>query len=227
MEKLEAPEYAMVAFLPENFLHKSVNEPFIQEIMSMVLNRKEWKPGNPDKFEPDYFCDGVPFEFKIASDRKKKKNYIQRFRSATYESEDIEDDIIQYIQASIQQKLSKQYAVPNVHLCVLCLIDLTDWVLDEYGSITHHLTDYIREDFFLWIKQQCIDTHKFNNVFVIFPDMFAKWWVWDILSGNKANITLSEQELLSSRYPFWMLKKKYEQLQQNATRTCIPKEESQ
>ena len=34
MEKLEAPEYAMVAFLPENFLHKSVNEPFIQEIMS-------------------------------------------------------------------------------------------------------------------------------------------------------------------------------------------------
>ena len=103
----------------------------------------------------------------------------------------------------------------------------TVFLIYHKQSITHHLTDYIRKGFFLWIKQQCIDTHKFNNVFVIFPDMFAKWWVWDILSGNKANITLSEQELLSFRYPFWMLKKKYEQLQQNATRTCIPKEESQ
>lgn len=227
MEKLEAPEYDMVAFLPENFLHKSVNEPFIQEIMSAVLGRTEWKPGNPDKFEPDYFCDGVPFEFTIASDRKKKKNYIQRFRSATYESEDIEDDIIQYIQASVQQKLSKQYAVPNVHLCVLCLMDLTDWVSDEYGSITHHLTDHIREEFFLWIKQQCIDTGKFNNVFVIFPDMFAKWWVWDVSTDHKANIKLSKQDLMSFRYPFWMMKKDFERLQKHVTKTSIPKGGSQ
>lgn len=227
MEKLEAPECAMVAFLPENFLHKSVNEPFIQEIMSTVLSRTEWKPGNPDRFEPDYFCDGVPFEFTIASDRKKKKNYIQRFRSATYESEDIEDDIIQYIQASVQQKLSKQYAVPNVHLCVLCLMDLTDWVLDEYGSITHYLTDHIREEFFLWIKQQCIDTGKFNNVFVIFPDMFAKWWVWDVSTDHKANIKLSKQDLMSFRYPFWMMKKDFERLQKHVTKTSIPKGGSQ
>lgn len=227
MEKLEAPECAMAAFLPENFLHKSVNEPFIQEIMSTVLSRTEWKLGNPDRFEPDYFCDGVPFEFTIASDRKKKKNYIQRFRSATYESEDIEDDIIQYIQASVQQKLSKQYAVPNVHLCVLCLMDLTDWVLDEYGSITHYLTDHIREEFFLWIKQQCIDTGKFNNVFVIFPDMFAKWWVWDVSTDLKANIKLSKQDLMSFRYPFWMMKKDFERLQKHVTKTSIPKGGSQ
>lgn len=212
MRNMVPPELEMVVYLPPNFMHKSVNEPFIQEIMELALGRKNWRQGKPDKFEPDYLCDGIPFEFTIASDRKKKKNYIQRFRSATYETENVEDDIIQYIRESVQQKLSKQYSVANVHLCVLCLMDLTDWVLDEYGSITHHLTDHIREEFFLWIKQQCIETKRFNNVFVIFPDMFAKWWVWDVLTDCKTNIQLSTKEMLSGKYPFWINKDAYEKL---------------
>lgn len=218
MKNMLPPEREMVAFLPPNFVHKSVNEPFIQEIMGLALGRRNWSQGNPDKFEPDYFCDGMPFEFTIASDRKKKKNYIQRFRSATYESENVENDVIQYIRESVQQKLSKQYSISNVHLCVLCLMDLTDWVLDEYGSITHHLTDYIREEFFLWIKQQCIETKKFNNVFVIFPDMFSKWWVWDVLTGCKANIQLSAEDMLGGKYPFWVSKNTYEELLKQANR---------
>ena len=212
MDTLKPPDVVVSAFLPKNFLNKSVNEPFIQKIMRIALGRTNWVPGNADNFEPDYFCDGVPFEFTIASNRKKKGNYIQKFCSGTYTSEDMEQDIFQYIRESIQQKLEKQYSVPNVHLCVLCLMDLTYWVLDEYGSVTHDLLDYTRAAFFAWIKKQCIDTKKFNNIFVIFPDMAAKWWVWDVLTGYKASVQLSTEDLLSKQFPFWMNNDAYEEL---------------
>ena len=212
MGTLEPPYVIVSACLPKNFLRKSVNEPFIQQIMRIALGRTNWAPGNADNFEPDYFCDGVPFEFTIASNRKKKGNYIQKFCSGTYTSEDMEQDIFQYIRESIQQKLEKQYSVPNVHLCVLCLMDLTYWVLDEYESVAHNLLDHTRAAFFYWIKKQCIDSRKFNNVFVIFPDMAAKWWVWDVLTGYKASVQLSTEDLLSNQFPFWIDNELYEEL---------------
>ena len=79
---------------PQNFFHKSVNEPFVQQIMSIVLERRNWTRGNPDLLEPDYFCDGVPFEFTIASDKKRKNNFIQKYRVGQYTSEDVETDIL-------------------------------------------------------------------------------------------------------------------------------------
>ena len=221
MSVLKPPSVVVSAFLPKNFLRKTVNEPFIQKTMGVALGRTNWTPGNADNFEPDCFCDGVPFEFTIASNRKKKGNYIQKFCSGTYTSEDMEQDIFQYIRESIQQKLEKQYSVPNVHLCVLCLMDLTHWVLDEYGSVTHDLLDHTRATFFEWIKKQCIDTKKFNNVFVIFPDMAAKWWVWDVLTGYKASVQLSTEDLLSKQYPFWMNNEAYEELLRLAESTAV------
>ena len=212
MHTSEPPSVVVTAFLPENFLNKSVNEPFIQRIMQIVLGRSNWVPGNANCFEPDYFCDGIPFEFTIASDRKNKGNYIQKFVSGRYTTEDMEQDIFQYIRQSVQKKLEKQYSVPNVHLCVLCLMDLTYWVLDEYGSVTHCVLDYTREEFFEWIKGECIDTKKFNNVFVIFPDMAAKWWVWDVKTGYKASVQLSTENILSKKYPFWINNDAYEKL---------------
>lgn len=203
---------SMTAFLPANFFSKSVNEPFIQQIMRIALGHENWLPGNADNFEPDYFCDGVPFEFTIASDRKKKGNYIQKLRSGTYTSEDMEQDVIQYIRESIQQKLGKKYSVSNVHLCVLCLIDLTYWVSDEYGSETHDLLDHTRTSFFEWIKERCIDTEQFSNVFVIFPDAAAKWWVWDVKTGHKASVQLSAESILSQKVPFWLTREVYEDL---------------
>lgn len=213
MNIADPPSVIVSAFLPNNFLRKSVNELFIQELMATVLGRSNWVSGNANNFEPDYFCDGVPFEFTIASNRKRKGNYIQKFCSGTYTSDDMERDIFQYIRESIQLKLDKHYSTSNVHLCVLCLMDLTHWVLDEYGSVTHCLLDHTREAFFSWIKCQCIDTKKFNNVFVIFPDFAATWWVWDVLTNYKVNIRLSAEDMLSKKYPFWIADEAYEELQ--------------
>ena len=53
---------------------------------------------------------------------------------------------------------------------------------------------------------------EFNNVFVIFPDMFATWWIWDVLTDHKANIRLSETDILSGQYPFWLNQQSYEEL---------------
>ena len=64
------PYTDIMYYLPTDFFHKSVNEPFIQKIMSIVLERNNWVSGNPNIFEPDYFCDGIPFEFTIASEKK-------------------------------------------------------------------------------------------------------------------------------------------------------------
>ena len=212
MNMPEPPSVIVRAYLPPDFRRKSVNESFVQKVMELALGCSNWIPGNADRFEPDYFCDGVPFEFTIASNRKKKDNYIQRFFSGAYTTNNVEQDAFQYIQESIQQKLKKTYSVSNVHLCVLCLTDLTDWVLDEYGSVTHCLLDGDRQGFFEWIKLQCIDSKKFNNVFVIFPDMFATWWIWDVLTDHKANIRLSEADILSGQYPFWLNQQSYEEL---------------
>lgn len=60
----------------------------------------------------------------------------------------MDTDIFNYIQQALKSKSEKKYAVPNVHLCVLCLIDGTSWVFDEYGSTTYHLVDGRRKAFF-------------------------------------------------------------------------------
>ena len=187
---------------PQNFFHKSVNEPFVQQIMSIVLERKNWTRGNPDLLEPDYFCDGVPFEFTIASDKKRKNNFIQKYRVGQYTSEDVETDIFGYIEAALRSKAEKNYSVSNVHLCVLCLIDGTSWVLDEYGSITYYLLDGRREEFFAKIKTQYISSRIFQNIFLIFPDMSAKWWVWDVLANKRSSVQLSPSQIIRKKAPF-------------------------
>lgn len=206
----------LVCVFPEKFLSKEVNEPFIQKIMGLALERKNWVQGDATKFEPDYFCDGVPFEFTIASDRKRKGNFIQRFHGGQYTSDDVEKDVFQYINESVHRKMEKNYSVPNVHLCVLCLLDMTSWVLDKYGSITHALTDGPRKQFFAQLRNDCIDTHVFNNIFIIFPDMDAKWWVWDVLTGHRVSIRLSDADILSRNYPYIVDRETFDKIQATA-----------
>lgn len=198
--------FDVIEFLPHNFFSKEKNEPFIKEIMSAVLEDTVWMPGNPDNFEPDYFCDGIPFEFTLASDSKRKNNFIQRVQRGTYSSEDVEKNAIAYIRERIADKAAKKYSVSNVHLCVLCLLDMFNWVSDEYGSITHTLTDWRRKQFFDEIKSDYIDTGIFNNIFLIFPDVCAKWWVWDLRSNHKASIQLFDSEINSGKYPYVRIK---------------------
>ena len=200
------PDCVSVSFIPGNFFDKSINEPFIKKIMSHVLKQDDWIPGDPNKKEPDYFCNGVPFEFTIASDSKRKNNFIQRYKSGSYKTNDIETDVIDYIGFRINEKSKKNYSVPGVHLCVLCLLELTAWVSDEYGSDFYEVTNEYRKRFFKIIKRYYINNRIFNNVFIIFPDMSAKWWVYDVLTGNRDYYQLSEQEIKNRELPFVLIK---------------------
>lgn len=191
-------------YVPDHFYNKEVNESFIKFVMGQALSSKseDWMKGDPDKFEPDYFYRGSPFEFTLASDRKKKKNMIQRFMSHEYTSNNLEADVMQYISASIQAKAPKTYSVDNVHLCVLCILEMFDWVSDEYGSVTQFLFDDVRHKFFEDLRNTYIDTGKFANIFLIFPDLPAKWWVWDIKSNIKKSVQLTDSMIREKKYPF-------------------------
>ena len=46
----------------------------------------------------------------------------------------------------------------------------------------------------------------------VLVDMFATWWIWDVLTDHKANIRLSEADILSGQYPFWLNQQSYEEL---------------
>lgn len=196
------PHTDFYCYFPSNFFHKSVNEPFIQQIMSIVLDRKNWTPGDPDLFEPDYFCDGVPFEFTIASDKRNKNNFIQRYRFGQYTSEDVENDVFGYIDTALRSKAEKNYSVTNVHLCVLCLIDGTSWVMDKYGSVTYDSVNERREAFFSEVRDRYINSKIFKNIFLIFPDMCANWWVWDMLTNKRSSVQLLPSDLMSQKFPF-------------------------
>lgn len=201
----------MVEYLPPNFWNKTKNEPFIQELMSLAFPENTWEPGNPDELEPDYFCNGVPFEFTIASDSKKKNNLVQRIQRHTYSTENLGEDLFRYIRERIADKATKKYSVHNVHLCVLCLLDLTDWVLDKYGSVTHGLADWPRQEFFEEIRTTYITTGIFSNIFILFPDMFARWWIWDVSTNRKSSVQFDDSILESGEYPYCVLKTQDEQ----------------
>ena len=197
--------FTVTEYFPKDFFRNSVNEPFIQEIMSTVLERDNWRAGKPELFEPDYFCNNVPFEFTLASNSKKKNNFIQRIQTGMYSTDDAENDVISYILERIADKATRHYSVPGVHLCVLCILDLFDWVSDEYGSVTHDLVDWRRKALFKKIKEEYINTKKFANVFLIFPDFCARWWVWDVLSDAKQLVQLSDEQIKSGRYPYCII----------------------
>ena len=80
------------------------------------------------------------------------------------------------------------------------------WVSDEYGSDFYEVTNEYRKRFFKIIKRYYINNKIFNNVFIIFPDMSAKWWVYDVLTGNRDYYQLSEQEIKNRELPFVLIK---------------------
>lgn len=214
-KKLRPPEFEVLSFLPKDFFKKEVNEEFILLVMKSILGVDKWEKGNPNKNEPDYLFNGHPFEFTLASDKcknKKKDNFINKLRTVSYTSENVEDDIIYYIEQQIADKAKKQYSTPNINLCVLCLVERFDWISDEYGSCTHFLIDYKREQFFMNIKAKYIDTKLFNDIFLIFPDMSATWWIWSISSNKKVSLQVTPQMIESEKYPYFIEKRLCQQL---------------
>lgn len=216
--KIKPPVFEVFSFLPDNFFNKEVNEEFILLIMKSILGVDKWEKGNPNKNEPDYLFNGYPFEFTLASDKcknKKKDNFINKLRTISYTSENVEDDIICYIEQQIEDKAKKQYFTPNVNLCVLCLVERFDWISDEYGSCTHFLIDHKREQFFANIKSNYIETKIFNDIFIIFPDMTAAWWLWSISSNKKVSLQVTPQMIESEKYPYFIEKRLCLQLVNN------------
>ncbi|MBO4384268.1 MAG: hypothetical protein J5854_02450 [Clostridia bacterium] len=199
-----------IAYFPHGFFNKEINEPFIQRLLSYFLEGKEWNQGDPNKKEPDYFCDSIPIEFTIASDKKKLDSFIQRLKEGTYNSDDVERDAIIYIKHRLEEKAKKAYCVPNVHLCILFPLELTNWLSDYSGSYLSSILDSRRAELFEEIRIDYINTNRFKNIFIMFPCPCAKWWLYDVLNNQKVYYELSEDEIIGGKYPFLMDKYTWE-----------------
>lgn len=195
-----------VTFYPNNFFNKTVNEPFIQMLMQAAFPNTNWQKGDPNRFEPDYFCNETPFEFTIASNRNIKHTFVAHLIDNKYTTDNLESDVFSFIRESIDAKALKNYSVMDTHLCILCLLDMFSWVTDEYGSYSHYIVNYQREEFFKEIKKDYILTKIFSNIFILFPDIATKWWIWDILLDIKFHLQLSDEMIKSGEYPYVMLK---------------------
>ena len=212
--------YEVYEFFPRNFFNKNNNEEFIKFIMKNVLPDGKWVKGNVNLHEPDYFYNGIPLEFTMASDKKRKNNFIFRLKNAKYLTENIEQDLFKYITQKLEDKAKKKYLVSNnetqVYLCVLCLLDRYEWISDFYGSKTHFITDLPREKFFNEIKQKYLETNVFKGIYIIFPDIMASWWVWDLNTENKAKLTLvpPTSNLRDCPYPFIIARELYDKFKQ-------------
>lgn len=87
-----------------------MNEPFVKWVLSnSFLDNKEWVAGNADEGEPDYFCDGIPFEFTLACDKAVQDTFIMRLRSGKYSSDDLEK-VVSPLDTMIK-KIMKRYVV--------------------------------------------------------------------------------------------------------------------
>lgn len=194
----------LVIVTPKNFYNKKYNEEFIKIIMNSTLKNHYWKAGDPNKREPDYFCDDIPFEFTLASYNKSESHpydFIKEYRLGLYSSKDVEKDAFEIIECSIEKKSTKSYSTQNNHLCVLCMLDISGRALEK-DSLFLKLLNSRRKEFFLKIKETYIDTGIFNNIFIIFPDSMTNWWVWDILKDHKSKTFLYPEQLINGSYPF-------------------------
>lgn len=192
------------SYFPENFAHKSVSEPFIAYIMSRYLGIgiEMWKQGDPDKFEPDYLVDKNGFEFTIASDRG-KNNLIRKLQTVTYSSDNVTKDVWDCIQESLESKMKKNYSVPNVSVCILCLIHFNENFMQSDGSMSVDLFRLFHDQIFNVLKQEYVDKGKLDNLFILFPFSNETWWVMDVNERSVNSVCLSEAEIKSGQYPFF------------------------
>ena len=181
----------------------------MQYIMSRTLLKDGWKRGDPNKFEPDYFCDGVSFEFAMASTGEKGDTYVRKIKNAEYASNDVEKDAMNYIWKSVEKKARKNYAVEHINLCVLCLLNLYGWMSDEYGSVLVTADDLRREKFLDNLKTQYIKSKRFDNIFIIILGLAAEWWVFDMKKGTKSYVQLKEREMVEGKMPYTTIKSDY------------------
>ena len=62
-----------------------------------------------------------------------------------------------------------------------------------------------------WVKG-----NVFKGIYIIFPDIMASWWVWDLNTENKAKLTLlpPTSNLRDCPYPFIIARELYDKFKQ-------------
>ena len=122
-------KYQVFEVEPCDFYSKTINEPFVKWIMSQVVIDGEWRSGDANLGEPDFFCDNIPFEITLASDHK-KKSVIQSLKTVTYKSQSIMQEAWHNMEESLRDKCTKNYSVNNVNVCILSPLLFCDHMCD-------------------------------------------------------------------------------------------------
>lgn len=116
----------LVIVTPKNFYNKKYNEEFIKIIMNSTLKNHYWKAGDPNKREPDYFCDDIPFEFTLASYNKSESHpydFIKEYRLGLYSSKDVEKNAFEIIECSIEKNQQNHILHKTIiYVFYVCLI---------------------------------------------------------------------------------------------------------
>ena len=199
----------VVECIPKEIFLKENNESFIRKMLTKSIGEGVWVRGDPNLREPDFFWNDVPFEFTLASDQRKKNNFVRKMIEHHYISDDAERDLLDYCMVRIEEKAKKNYSVDHVHLCILCLIDMTFWVSDHYGSSFHELYQYRKEEFRTSVRKEYIEKGIFENVFLIFPDIFGSWWICDCLTDYKTQVKLSDKNIRDGKIPYMLVEEEY------------------
>lgn len=201
---------SVFSYFPENFVDKTVNEPFIAFIMSKYLgiDLNKWKQGDPNQFIPDYIVDTHYYEFTLASDRT-KNNLIRKLQTVTYSSSNIIKDAWKCIQESLDSKMKKNYLVNDVSVCILCLLDFNEDKITTNGTMSSELFRLFHEEIYNSLQVDYLDKGKFQNIYVIFPFSNETWWVMDIEKRDVSPVQLSEVEIKTGKYPFFSKNMEY------------------
>ena len=109
------------------------------------------------------------------------------------------------IQELTTKNLDKNFPATPREVVKLYNRIITCFYNDE-GSVTYEVADWPRREFFDEIKQTYITTKIFANIFILFPDCQAKWWIWDVGTDHRASVQLDERSLASGEYPYCILK---------------------
>jgi hypothetical protein len=208
----EGIEIETVEFFPNRFFDHDVNEPFAKEILQTVFGGEGWRYGDPQKKEPDLFFGEISIELTLACDRNTTENYIRKIKAGDYTTEDAEAEQLRFIDESIFDKTTRIYSVDGVNLCVICTIAMQDWVSDYYGSVTHFIVDWRRQQYFEDLRSKYINSGKFSNIYILFPDLCASWWLFDLKTESRKIICLTDEQINSGKYPYVMIKKCREKL---------------
>lgn len=191
-------------YIPDGFYDKEKNEPFVLNIMSKVFPNVKWENGNANNKEPDYISNELPFEITLASNNK-KNNFIQRRKNLNYQTEDAEQDLIDYIYNSINKKSKKNYSIENINLCILLAIPCYNWV-DNYNrhSYFRELLIWRRDNFFNLIRTEYIEKNFFKEIFIILPNINKNWSLIEVSTNKQHIIEFTDEELESGKYPFFI-----------------------